>query len=81
MPDNFIASETALTKRGLIERKAPEKRKIKQWQNVYELTHFCELTPAGKLIVELLKLTGLFVESDFAAERRTATKVQRIRKG
>jgi hypothetical protein len=78
MPDNFIASETALTKRGLIERKSPEKRKLRHWQNVYELTHYCELTPAGKLVVELLKITGLFVESDFAAERRTATTVHKI---
>ena len=73
MPDNFIASETALTKRGLIQRKS--RRELKAWKNVYELTHFCELTPAGKLIVELLKITGLFIESDHAAERKQAKVV------
>lgn len=78
MPDNFIASETALTKRGLLQRKP--KRALKAWNNVYELTHFCELTPAGKLVVELLKLTGLFIESDHAVERRVATKTIRMRK-
>jgi len=75
MPDNFIASENALTKRGLIQRKA--KRELKPWKNVYELTHFCELTPAGELIVKLLKLTGLFIESDHAVERKVATMRKR----
>jgi len=77
IPDNFIAAETALTRRGLIERKPAEKRKLKRWTNVYELTHFCELTPAGKLVVQLLKLTGLFVQSDFAVERKVATMRKR----
>ena len=76
MPDNFIASETALEKRGLIQRKPP-RDKHKRWNNVYELTHFCELTPAGKLVVELLKLTGLFIQSDFAVERQVASMRKR----
>jgi hypothetical protein len=80
IPDNFIASETALTKRGLIQRKSTGKRKLKRWQNVYELTHFCELTPAGVLVVELLKITGLFIESDHACERREASKVAPMRR-
>jgi hypothetical protein len=75
MPDNFIAAENALTKRGLIQRKA--KRDLKKWMNVYELTAYCELTPAGELVVKLLKLTGLFIESDHAVERKVATMRKR----
>jgi len=78
-PFNFIASEGALEKRGLIERKKDGRG---HWvgQNVYDITSTCVLTPAGKLVVELLKITGLFIEQDNAIERKAANKVARMRK-
>jgi len=78
-PFNFIASEGALEKRGLIERKKDGRGR---WvgQNVYDITSTCVLTPAGKLVVELLKITGLFIEQDNAIERKAANKVARMRK-
>jgi hypothetical protein len=72
-PDNFIASEGALTKRGLIVRKTG-KRQL-GGKHVYEFKHFCELTDAGWLVVELLKITGLFIQSDNAIERKATAKV------
>jgi hypothetical protein len=73
-PFNFIASEGALTKRGLIERKKDGRGR---WTtgNVYDITNTCVLTPAGKLVVELLKITGLFIEQDNAIERKAAKTV------
>ena len=72
-PFNFIASEGALTKRGLIERK--KGRSAWKSGNVYDITATCVLTPAGKLVVELLKITGLFIEQDNAIERKAAKTV------
>lgn len=73
-PFNFIASEGALTKRGLIERKKDGRGHWKTG-NVYDITATCVLTPAGKLVVELLKITGLFIEQDNAIERKAAKTV------
>lgn len=77
-PHNWIASEGALTKRGLIQRK----KQPRQWNghNIYEIEASCELTPAGRLVVDLLKLTGIFIESDFAIQRRAAKKVVGVRR-
>jgi hypothetical protein len=73
-PFNFIASEGALVKRGLIRRKKDGRGK---WVtgNVFDITAVCELTPAGKLVVELLKITGLFIEQDNAIMRKAAKAV------
>jgi len=74
-PRNWIASEEALTKRGLIQRK--KQQKVGHWNNAYEIKSSCELTDAGRLIVELLKVTGLFIESDNAIERKASAKAAR----
>lgn len=78
-PFNFIASEGALTKRGLIERKKDGRGSWKSG-NVYDITATCALTPAGKLVVELLKITGLFIEQDNAIERKAAVKAAKLRR-
>lgn len=69
--DNWISSEKALEKRGLIERKPPE------WfdENKYSESPFserscCVLTPAGVAVVELVKLAGMFVEADAAINKK-----------
>jgi len=68
----------ALEKRGLIQRK----KQNRQWSghNVYEISAIHELTEAGKLIAELLKITGIFIESDNAIQRKAAEKVANMRK-
>lgn len=71
-PANWIASETALQKRGLIQRKK-EGRKA-PWKNVYEIKSTCELTPAGQCLVELLKITGVFIECDNSTLRKASEK-------
>lgn len=68
-PDNFIASSHALVKRGLIELK--KNYRAARWQNVYEIRSRYELTPAGKAVVNLLKITGLFVQADNAILRKS----------
>jgi hypothetical protein len=78
VPDNFMASSGALVKRGLIE----EKKNRKGWNggNVFEITSRYVLTEAGWLVVELLKLTGLFIESDHAIARKAAKVVAMAKK-
>lgn len=74
-PDNFLASSSALEKRGLIRRASPsllEREKRRRKTNVYEFRSGWLLTPAGKIVVELLKQTGLFVEHDTAIQRKAA---------
>ena len=69
--DNWIASERALEKRGLIQRKSAE------WfeANKHNREPFCErstcvLTPAGKAVVELIKMAGMFTEADAAINKK-----------
>lgn len=62
-PDNWIASEVALTRRGLIKRKPPEiLRECDRNRAAKPEWASCELTPAGKCVVELVKMSGIFVE-------------------
>jgi hypothetical protein len=72
-PDNFLATSGALTKRGLIERKADDgewqKRPAKTSYDIHSWSHW-QLTPAGECVVALLKLTGMFVEADMATEKK-----------
>jgi hypothetical protein len=63
-PDNWFATEHALMKRGLIERKPPhlvENKKFSEppWR----------LTPAGLALIELLKIGGLYIEAEEAKQR------------
>lgn len=68
-PDSWHATEASLVNRGLIQRKPLEvirdRSKRSQGDGVDEAV--CELTPAGRLIVELVKMTGLFVEASDAS--------------
>lgn len=69
VPDNWIATEVALERRGLIRRKTAKVIK----EECREQTGFrsnCELTPAGSAVVELAKMSGLFIEADCAAAKR-----------
>lgn len=75
-PDNFLATSRSLEKRGLIEAKTgaereagrhrPARTKFEIWNWSY-----WRLTPAGELVVGLLKLAGLFVEADVATEKKS----------
>lgn len=74
LPENWIASENSLIKRGLIERKPQDV--IDQWKYQDEDKHpfaersCCQLTPAGECVVKLLKMAGLFVEADAAISKK-----------
>lgn len=58
-PDNFMATNHALTRRGLIERREPQKVRDGMpppWK----------LTPAGVAAIEMLRVGGLFIEAEAA---------------
>lgn len=71
--NDWITTERALTKRGLVRRKL---RSTTVWKDIPDEDwasmsyNFCELTPAGEAVVNLLKVTGLFIESDAAATKK-----------
>ena len=77
VPENWIASQRSLVKRGLIGRKDDDEieamRTIRlpqidreQW---YEFNYY-KLTPAGESVVSLLKMAGMFVEADAAINKK-----------
>lgn len=68
-PCNFITTEAALTKKGLIRRKPRIISSNEQPQST-TWTNLCELTPAGDYVVQLVKLAGLFDEQIVARARR-----------
>lgn len=87
-PDNWLATEVALQKRGLIRRKPDPDRQIAsvlrdaaQPRSRRIDASFCELTPAGEAIVQLFKATGIFVQADAAiyapAKRRNLKQWER----
>lgn len=65
-PCNSIATAASLEKRGLIRRR-PDYNVEDAAQ--HRESH-CELTEAGRTVVELLKSVGVFIEADAAIERR-----------
>lgn len=77
-PDNWVATEASLIKRGLCERKScseieAERAELKKAmgddyedQRGWHLINMCRLTPAGQAVVELFKVTGVFVPADGA---------------
>lgn len=79
-PDNWIATETALEKRGLIRRK--DRAEIDAVRAALDAEYpdlrrrfnegpaFSELTPAGERVVELFKTVGMFVEMEATVNRR-----------
>lgn len=75
-PDNWIATEHSLVKRGLVMRKPLKIRKQQLDDKDNELweTTPVELTDAGKIVVDLIKLSGVFIESDHAINKKNRTK-------
>jgi hypothetical protein len=71
-PDNSFATTNALEKRGLIERK--KHRPLVQWHSVYEIKAHHVLTPAGRALVDLLKVCGVFTEAENARHRKAAKR-------
>lgn len=79
--DCFLATARSLVLRGLIEYKPDY---AKEWRSrpgrtsfeLHSWTHY-RLTPAGELVVGLLKLAGVFVEADIAIEKRERSKAKR----
>lgn len=67
--DNWMATERALTKRGLVVRGKP--RKVNQDGR---LPPPWELTPVGAAVVEMLKVGGLYIEAQAAADKLQARK-------
>lgn len=70
-PDNWYVAEACLIKRGLVRCKRDdpgqqEKWSEQMWQKDRILESCVELTPAGKAVVELFKVVGIFVEADNA---------------
>lgn len=63
-PDTSITTARSLEKRGLVRWKQTEELRTKEYG-----TSFCELTDAGAAVVELLKVTGVFVPADRAIAR------------
>ncbi len=78
-PDNWIASGRSLENRGLIERitrgQIDAITATVTFEDFHLHSHY-RLTPAGAAVVELLRVSGIFVESDAAIEKRSraATK-------
>lgn len=72
-PDNFLATEHALTRRGLIRRKPPVLSKKQVKADQYDRS-FCELTPVGEAVVAMMKAGGIFIECEIARERLSRRK-------
>lgn len=73
-PDNWISSEHALAKRGLIVRKSFDENRAAtanaDWTPDGAIPSCCRLTPAGEAVVELLKVAGLFVAADQSFQKK-----------
>jgi len=72
-PDNWLASSHALIKRGLIERLGRVEIDAVSMTEDAVTSHY-RLAPAGAALVALLKVAGIFVESDTALQRKGADK-------
>lgn len=72
-PDNFLATQHALERRGLIQRKSPRLIKKDDNKDPWSVT-FQMLTPAGISVVEMLKVGGLFIEAEEAAKKLSKRK-------
>lgn len=66
--DSWAPTETALIRKGLIEKVPKSLRKIGVADEIE--TDRLRLTPAGEKIVELLRVVGLFVEADATSLKR-----------
>jgi hypothetical protein len=79
-PDSWLASSAGLMKRGLIERLTRVEIDATTYQDDCLTSHY-RLTPAGSALVELLKVAGIFVESDSAVEKRERAIVKGTKNG
>lgn len=71
-PDNWIASGRSLENRGLIERISRSDIDAQPLSmEEFQFHAHWRLTPAGAAVVELLKVSGIFVEQDSAIEKRS----------
>ncbi len=71
-PCNFIATSQALAKRGLIVRKSESELDAQLGVSTLSYEWCChKLTPAGAALVQLLKVTGIFVDSDAALNKKS----------
>lgn len=77
-PNNFMASARALFKRGLIAHRDFDERDRDFREQALLLNFYgaanWELTPAGRAVVELAKLAGIFVEADAAIVKKLAAR-------
>ncbi len=75
MPENFIATQASLAKRGLIQRKDQTEIDTHKYDGDrhHEWALYI-LTPAGEKVVQLLKLAGMFVEADAALTKKHRRK-------
>lgn len=72
IPENWIASTRSLEKRGLIQRKSPDEIEKHKYDDHIRGEWCCwVLTPAGKLVVDLLKSAGMFIEADAAIQKKS----------
>ncbi len=69
-PNNWIAPEQALIKRGLVVRVVHSARDSKVPLTDMESRDTLQLTPAGAAVVELLRVAGIFIEADAAIIKR-----------
>ena len=74
-PDNWLATQAALRKRGLAVPKTEEERERMRRSKAYVAGRFGELsywklTPAGDALVDLFRVAGIFVEADNAITKR-----------
>ena len=74
-PDNWIGTQASLVKRELIQKKTREEidseYAIRRDDNrSWEWSNY-RLTPAGELVVQLIKLAGVFVEADAAIRKKS----------
>ncbi len=72
-PDNWYVVERCLEKRGLIRRKKDSVIDTYKHLSIEEYRHFalCELTPAGECVVQLVKISGIFLEADAAISKKS----------
>ena len=76
-PDNFIATGRSLEKRGLIMTLTQaELRELKEarWENVFEIRAKYRLTDAGRLVVQLVTMAGVYHKSDNAIQREESRR-------
>lgn len=73
-PDNWYSTEKSLEKRGLVERKSKEElgKRYKAGMNWddYAETGVIKLTPAGEALVNLFRVTGIFIQSDAGIRKK-----------